>query len=31
MLADSPHPKLVTADTMLGAAQKAVELAKGSG
>ena len=27
MLADAPHPKLVAADTMLGAAQKAVELA----
>jgi succinyl-CoA synthetase beta subunit len=31
MLADAPHPMLVTADTMLDAAQKAVELAqKGS-
>jgi succinyl-CoA synthetase beta subunit len=29
MLADAPHPKLVTADTMLGAAEKAVELAHG--
>jgi succinyl-CoA synthetase beta subunit len=29
MLADAPHPKLVTAETMLGAAEKAVELAKG--
>ena len=29
MLADAPHPKLVTADTMLGAANKAVELAHG--
>ncbi|HEX2239723.1 MAG TPA: ADP-forming succinate--CoA ligase subunit beta [Actinomycetota bacterium] len=29
MLADAPHPKLVTADTMLGAAAKAVELAHG--
>ena len=29
MLADAPHPKLVTADTMLGAASKAVELAHG--
>jgi succinyl-CoA synthetase beta subunit len=29
MLADAPHPKLVTADTMLGAAKKAVELARG--
>ena len=29
MLADAPHPKLVTADTMLGAAEKAVELARG--
>jgi succinyl-CoA synthetase beta subunit len=27
MLADAPHPMLVTADTMLGAAKKAVELA----
>jgi succinyl-CoA synthetase beta subunit len=27
MLADAPHPKLVTADTMLDAAAKAVELA----
>ncbi|HEX2051805.1 MAG TPA: ADP-forming succinate--CoA ligase subunit beta [Actinomycetota bacterium] len=27
MLADAPHEKLVTADTMLGAARKAVELA----
>jgi succinyl-CoA synthetase beta subunit len=31
MLADAPHPMLVTADTMLGAAQKAVELAGGGG
>jgi succinyl-CoA synthetase beta subunit len=32
MLADAPHPKLVPADTMLGAAEKAVELAhEGSG
>jgi succinyl-CoA synthetase beta subunit len=32
MLADAPHPMLVPADTMLGAAEKAVELAaKGSG
>ncbi|MGH2693499.1 MAG: ADP-forming succinate--CoA ligase subunit beta [Actinomycetota bacterium] len=29
MLADAPHPKMVPADTMLGAASKAVELAKG--
>jgi succinyl-CoA synthetase beta subunit len=29
MLADAPHPKLVSADTMLGAAEKAVELARG--
>ncbi len=28
MLADAPHPKLVPAETMLGAAEKAVELAK---
>jgi succinyl-CoA synthetase beta subunit len=28
MLADAPHPMLVTAETMLGAAEKAVELAK---
>ena len=28
MLADAPHPKLAMADTMLGAAEKAVELAK---
>jgi succinyl-CoA synthetase beta subunit len=27
MLTDAPHPKLVPADTMLGAAEKAVELA----
>jgi succinyl-CoA synthetase beta subunit len=27
MLADAPHPMLVAADTMLGAAEKAVELA----
>ncbi len=29
MLADAPHPMLVTAETMLGAAEKAVELAHG--
>jgi len=29
MLADAPHPKLLTADTMLGAAEKAVEMARG--
>ena len=29
MLAESPHEKLIPADTMLGAAQKAVELAQG--
>jgi succinyl-CoA synthetase beta subunit len=29
MLGDAPHPKLVPADTMLGAAEKAVELAHG--
>jgi succinyl-CoA synthetase beta subunit len=29
MLADAPHPKLVSAVTMLGAAEKAVELARG--
>jgi succinyl-CoA synthetase beta subunit len=29
MLADAPHPKLVSAETMLGAAEKAVELAHG--
>ena len=29
MLADAPHPMLKTADTMLGAAKKAVELAHG--
>lgn len=29
MLGDAPHPMLKTADTMLGAAQKAVELARG--
>jgi succinyl-CoA synthetase beta subunit len=28
MLADAPHPKLVTEETMLGAAKKAVELSK---
>jgi succinyl-CoA synthetase beta subunit len=28
MLADAPHPKLTTADTMLTAAEKAVELAR---
>jgi succinyl-CoA synthetase beta subunit len=31
MLADAPHPKLIPADTMLGAAEKAVELSKGGG
>ena len=31
MLADAPHPMLIAADTMLGAAQKAVDLAKGGG
>jgi succinyl-CoA synthetase beta subunit len=31
MLADAPHPKLVPADTMLGAAEKAVELSRGRG
>ena len=31
MLADAPHPMLKTADTMLGAAKKAVELAHGGG
>ena len=31
MLADAPHPMLVTAETMLGAAEKAVELAHGKG
>ena len=29
MLADAPHPKLVSAETMLGAAEKAVQLAHG--
>jgi len=29
MLADAPHPMLMSADTMLGAAKKAVELAHG--
>jgi hypothetical protein len=29
MLADAPHPMLFSADTMLGAAQRAVELAHG--
>jgi succinyl-CoA synthetase beta subunit len=29
MLAEAPHPMLTTADTMLGAAEKAVELAHG--
>ena len=29
MLADAPHPKLIPADTMLGAAEKAVALAHG--
>ena len=28
MLADAPHAKLAMADTMLGAAEKAVELSK---
>ena len=31
MLADAPHPRLVAADTMLGAAEKAVELARSGG
>jgi succinyl-CoA synthetase beta subunit len=31
MLADAPHPMLVTAETMLEAAAKAVELAQGKG
>ena len=31
MLQDAPHPKLVPAETMLGAAEKAVELSKGGG
>jgi succinyl-CoA synthetase beta subunit len=31
MLVDSPHPKLVSAETMLGAANTAVELARGKG
>jgi succinyl-CoA synthetase beta subunit len=31
MLADAPHPKLVAAETMLGAAEKAVELAHAGG
>ncbi len=31
MLADAPHPMLKTADTMLGAAEKAVALAHGEG
>jgi succinyl-CoA synthetase beta subunit len=31
MLADAPHPMLHSADTMLGAAQKAVELARQGG
>lgn len=31
MLADAPHPKLIPADTMLGAAEKAVALAHGKG
>ena len=31
MLADAPHPMLKTADTMLGAAEKAVQLAHGGG
>ncbi len=30
MLADAPHPKLVPAETMLGAAEKAVELSRGA-
>ena len=29
MLADAPHPMLLSAETMLGAAEKAVELSKG--
>jgi succinyl-CoA synthetase beta subunit len=31
MLADAPHPRLTPADTMLGAAEKAVELAHSGG
>jgi succinyl-CoA synthetase beta subunit len=31
MLQDAPHPKLVPEETMLGAAEKAVELAQGGG
>ncbi|CAN5691049.1 ADP-forming succinate--CoA ligase subunit beta [soil metagenome] len=31
MLADAPHPKLIASDTMLGAAEKAVELAHRGG
>ncbi|MDQ4142549.1 MAG: ADP-forming succinate--CoA ligase subunit beta [Actinomycetota bacterium] len=31
MLQDAPHEKLVSAETMLGAAEKAVELSKGGG
>jgi succinyl-CoA synthetase beta subunit len=31
MLADAPHPKLTPADTMLGAAERAVELAHSKG
>ncbi|MBW3594828.1 MAG: ADP-forming succinate--CoA ligase subunit beta [Actinobacteria bacterium] len=31
MLADAPHPMLMSAETMLGAAEKAVELAHGGG
>ena len=31
MLRDAPHEKLVSAETMLGAAEKAVELSKGGG
>jgi succinyl-CoA synthetase beta subunit len=31
MLADAPHPMLISAETMLGAAEKAVELAHGGG
>ena len=31
MLADAPHPMLIAAETMLGAAEKAVELSHGGG
>lgn len=31
MLADAPHPMLISAETMLGAAQRAVDLAHGGG